>query len=293
MGHSVKLFRSAGRIFAVLIAVLAAQEAMPAELEPRTLEAWKTYITLTEQRIAAELEEGHRFLATDFLGETESQTARALHRKGQVYIGKMKTADEAGQEIQLNAGMIHHWVGSIFIPDVNLESLIQWFQDYDRHEQYFQEVEESKLLSQEGPTFRIFLRLRRKKIITVVYNTEHTAVYRQHDARRVSSRSFTTKIAQLDDPGTSSEKEMPVGNDSGYLWRLHSYWRFQEVNGGVVVECESISLSRGIPFMLGWLIKGYVESVPRESLQNTLTSIREGINNTVRPGVSEPAFVEN
>ena len=68
-----------------------------------------------------------------------------------------------------------------------------------------------------------------------------------------------------------------MGNDSGFLWRLNSYWRFQEENGGVFVECESISLSRAIPFGLGWLLKGIIESVPQESLESTLTSIREGV----------------
>ena len=273
-----EFFPLAGRIFTLFMALLVAQGATGAELQPRTLAAWETYVSSTERRIAAELDDGQRFLAADFLNETESNTLRALLSNGRVYIRKMETADESGQRIQVKGGMIHHWFGSIFVPDVNLDSLIQWVQNYDQHQQYFNEVEESKLLSREGPTFHLFFRLRRKKIVTVVYNTEHTAVYRQHDPRRVSSRSFTTRIAQLEDPGTPSEKEKPVGNDSGFLWRLNSYWRFQEQEGGVFVECESLSLSRGIPFLLSWIFKGYVESVPRESLQNTLTSIREGIH---------------
>ena len=135
------------------------------------------------------------------------------------------------------------------------------------------------MLSREGETFHTFRRLRRKKIITVVYNTEHMVIYRHHDTRRVSSRSFSTKIAEVAKPGTPLEREKPVGNDSEFLWRLNSYWHFQEGNGGVFVGCESISLSsRAIPFGLGWLLKGIIESVPQESLESTLTSIREGVN---------------
>ena len=146
------------------------------------------------------------------------------------------------------------------------------------------EVEKSQLVSREGPEFRIFYRLRRKKVITVFYNTLHTVVYRQQDAQRASSRSATTRIAELDHPGEPGESEKPVGDDRGFLWRLNSYWRFMEADGGVFVECESISLSRSIPFGLSWLIKGYVESIPRESLESTLTSIRDGIKmQQVRP----------
>ena len=94
---------------------------------------------------------------------------------------------------------------------------------------------------------------------------------------RASSRSFTTKIAEVENAGTRSEKELPLGVDGGYLWRLNSYWRFREQDGGVIVECESISLSRSIPFGLGWLIGRYIESVPKESLEDTLTSIRDGV----------------
>jgi len=93
----------------------------------------------------------------------------------------------------------------------------------------------------------------------------------------VFSDSHSTKIAQLDNPDTPQERERPVGEDSGFLWRLNSYWRYEEADGGVYVECESVSLSRAIPFGFGWIIGSYVESVPRESLENTLTSIRDGV----------------
>jgi hypothetical protein len=122
------------------------------------------------------------------------------------------------------------------------------------------------------------------KVITVNYNTWHTVVYRSHGAGQASSDSHTTKIAELTDAGTPSEKEMPEGNDSGYLWRLNSYWRFKQEGDDVIVECESISLSRGIPTMVKFFevlslgtIRGVIESLPRESLEGTLTSMRDSV----------------
>ncbi len=176
--------------------------------------------------------------------------------------------------------MVHHWLGSLFIPNVSLDELMTWVKSYNDHEQYFEEVEASELLSKEGDVYDILLRLKRKKIVTVHYNTEHRVEYRQHDPLRVSSKSHTTRIAQIENPGTSSERERPEGRDSGFLWRLNSYWRYKEVNGGVLVELETVSLSRGIPAAVKWLVAGYVNSVPRESLQSTLTSIRDGVTET-------------
>jgi hypothetical protein len=96
----------------------------------------------------------------------------------------------------------------------------------------------------------------------------------------MSSRSVATRIAELADAGSSSEKEKTSADDSGFLWRLNSYWRFEETDEGVIVECESISLSRSIPFGLGWLVGPFVESVPKESLDTMLNAIREGVKRT-------------
>ena len=255
----------------------AAQPVQGAELRFHTLQAWRTYIRLTERRVAAELQDGQKFLAIDFLSDSAPQTIRSRLRNGEVDIRRMKTAAQDGKEISVSDGIIHHWVGGIWVPGVSLQTLLDWLQDYDQHQQYFEEIEESRLLHRAGPTFQVFYRLRRKKIVMVLYNTLHGIIYRRHGPRRASSHSFTTRIAELQDAGTPEEKEKPAGNDGGYLWRLNSYWRFQEADGGVFVECESVSLSRSIPFGLSWFIKGYVESIPRESLENTLTSLRDGV----------------
>jgi len=233
--------------FSALFLILVV--AAPATLQQQTLDAWNSYIEATEKRIENE-------------PATPSTTTAAPVK---------------GHRIEVPGGMIHDWSGAIFVPGITLDALLRWLQDYDHHSRYFKNVEQSKLLSRDGDTFHIFMRLTRSKIVTVHYNTEHTAVYQKNGPGRASSRSFTTKIAEVENAGTPSERELPPGVDSGYMWRLNSYWRFREQDGGVVVECESVSLSRSIPFGLGWLIGRYTESVPKESLEDTLTSIRDGV----------------
>ena len=74
----------------------------------------------------------------------------------------------------------------------------------------------------------------------------------------------------------AEEREMPVGRDGGYVWRLNTYWRILERDGGIFIQCESVSLTRGIPAGFGWLIGPFVTSIPRESLTFTLeTTHRE------------------
>jgi hypothetical protein len=267
-----------GTRFVLLFAVLlVATAARGEDLKPETLKAWNTYVDLTQQRIEKEIHDRGRFLIREFKNPAEASKLRDVLRSGAVHIERMQTTNGT-RKINVDGGIIHHWYGAIFIPNMKLPRLLRWVQEYDQHHRYFQEVKDSKLVSRDGDTFKIFLHLVRTKVITVHYDTWHTVTFQHHDASRTSSRSVSTKILEIEDAGTSRQKAKPEGKDSGYFWRTNSYWRYQEEDGGVLVECESVSLSRGLPRVLGWLpgLKGFIESVPRESLDSMLTSIKKG-----------------
>ena len=73
---------------------------------------------------------------------------------------------------------------------------------------------------------------------------------------------------------TQKEREKPVGKDRGFLWRLNSYWRFLERDGGVYIQCESLTLTRGIPWGFGLVVKPFVTEIPEETLEFTLSKTR-------------------
>jgi hypothetical protein len=148
-------------------------------------------------------------------------------------------------------------------------------QDYNRHKDIYRpEVLDSRILARNGNAYRIYLRLLKKKVITVVLDTEHDVQYDRVDQTRWRSASRTTKIAEVKNAGKRNERELPPGTGEGYLWRLSSYWRFEERDGGTWVECEAISLTRDVPTGLGWLIDPIVRTLPRESLASTLREMR-------------------
>jgi hypothetical protein len=257
--------------------LLVATAAHGEDLKPETLKAWNTYVDLTQQRIDKEINDGGKFLIRDFKDPAEAKKLRDLLKSGGVYIERMQT-NSGSKKINVDGGIIHHWYGAIFIPNMTLPRLLRWVQDYDQHHRYFPEVKDSRRVSRDGDTFKIFLHLVRTKVITVHYDTWHTVTFQPHGATRTSSRSISTKILEIEDAGTPKQTAKPEGKDSGYFWRTNSYWRYQEEDGGVLVECESVSLSRGLPRVIGWLpgLKGFIESVPRESLDSMLTSIKKG-----------------
>jgi hypothetical protein len=102
-------------------------------------------------------------------------------------------------------------------------------------------------------------------VITVVLNTEHEVKYTAVDARKWRSVSRTTRIAEVENPGKKNEREKPPGTGEGFLWRLNSYWSFEERDGGVWLECEAISLTRDVPTGLGWLIEPIIRNLPQEA----------------------------
>ncbi|MEK7751386.1 MAG: hypothetical protein AAB654_05680, partial [Acidobacteriota bacterium] len=140
------------------------------------------------------------------------------------------------------------------------------------------EVTDSKLRRRDGDFFQVYLRLRKHKIFTVVLNTEYDITYRRVSPTRVASRSYSTKIAEVEKPGTASEYELPPGDDHGFLWRLHSFWRFEERDGGVYVEFEAVSLTRDVPRFVSAIVTPIVRHLPRESLELTLLNLRRALN---------------
>ena len=258
-------------VAAVILLLVGATPAFSAELQARTVAAFDRYVQVTEQRMKTD----QQFLWLDALSPAQQRTQNDVLRGGGLVIERLTTRN-AGKTIDIPDGMVHHWLGVVFIPGTTVDKVLTLLQDYNRHAQiYAPAVAGSRLLSRDGDNFRVYLRFMMKKVITVVVNTENDARFTREGAARASSRIYSTRIAEVEEAGTPSEREKPVGNDGGYLWRLYTYWRLLERDGGTYVQCESISLTRDIPVGFGWLIRPFVTSIPRESLEFTLTTTRK------------------
>lgn len=240
-----------------------------AELQPRTIAAFDRYVRATESQLKTE-----PFLRVDKLPAARRTEQLALMRRGELSIDVARTL-EGDREIDVPGGMIHHWVGTAFVPGGSIEQTLMLLQDYDRHERiYAPVVARSKLLSRDGDRFRFFLRFAMKKVITVVVNSEHEAIFTK-GTDRAEGWIHSTRIAEVENAGTPKESEMPVGQDGGYLWRLNTYWRLLARDGGLYIQCESVSLTRGIPTGFGWIVGPFVTSIPKESLTFTLETTRK------------------
>lgn len=239
-----------------------------AQPKPETVAAFDRYVS------RAEIQMRHEESSPDsFLGLASLPVERAELDK-QIREGKVLVYRQGSKEAEIPDGLIHDWVGLAFLPKITIAQTIAFLQDYDHLARYYApEVISSRLISHDANDFQIAMRLRKHNVITVVLDTEYNVHYGQLDAAHQYSVSRSTKISEVPD-NTGLPSAAP---DHGFLWRLNTYWRFEQQPDGVIAECEAISLTRDIPTGLGWLITPYIQKIPRESLEFTLDSTRKAV----------------
>jgi hypothetical protein len=244
--------------------------------QKQTTEAFDHYIAAAENRITQARGKSDSFLKIDALSAPQRTQVMERLRQGEVVIEKQ---GETPSEI--SGGLIHDWVGLVLIPKVTVAQVLNLIQDYDHSSQHYApDVVKSRLVSHTGDDFQVFMRLHKHKIVTVVLDTNYDVHYGRIDATHQFSFSRSTRVSEIADPGTAKERTLPAGHDHGFMWQLNSYWAFEQVDDGVLVECEAISLTRDIPSGLGWMIGPFVNSIPRESLQFTLGATRKALVKT-------------
>jgi hypothetical protein len=262
-------------LLALFIVVPVRGEA--AELQPAAAQGLDHYVELSQERMQRELQPGGPFLWVDGLPDARRQDAYTRLQRGDVVTSRLETRDVSGQ-IHTPGALIHHWVGTVFLPGASVAQVLKLLQDYDHDAAYYSpEIVKSKTLEHTANDFKVYFRLRRKKVVTVVLDTEYDVHYQQLDAARAQSHSYSTRIAEVENAGEPDERQLTPGNDHGFLWRLYSYWRFSQKDGGAYVQCEAISLTRDVPTGLNWLVGPFIESIPRESLEFTLRSTRTAV----------------
>ena len=259
---------------AALLCGVASAPACAAELKPKTVAAFDKYVAATQERFAGELKPGGPFLYIDALPAEERDADYARLKNGEILVDK-RTTKAPGVDKDVPDGMVHHWVALVFVPGVKLSHVLAVVKDYDhRAELYRPEVIASRLVSHQGDDYKIFLRLYQKKFTTVVFNSDYDVHWGEVGPTEYYSNSISTRIAQVKDSDHPDGPEYPPGLGSGYLWRLNTYWRFAEKDGGVYIQCEALSLTRDIPTGLGWLLKPLVTKIPRDSLNRALGRTR-------------------
>lgn len=262
----------------------AAHSARAVEMKPETAACFDRYVQDVEARMDDDARQ-NRFLAADALPEARRRTAYQQMQSGQPWIEQVPVR-ENGKAVAVPSGMIHHWRGAIFIPRATLQAALAVLTDYDRHKEIYKpRIRQSKLIARSGDESRIHLQLFNKSVVTVYLNADFDVTDTQFGPARYQIALRSTHIAEVLNPETPDERELPEGNDHGYLWRFRSYWRIEEKDGGVYAQNESVALSRSVPAIFAWLFNPFIRDLPRDVLLHLLTDTRDAVmaGNSVRP----------
>lgn len=278
-GSEVLVFRTTVALLAVLLSPVAsdpmhAEPVVASRLQPHTVAAWQKYEKVVDERHKSVTASTQPFFAHDAFKRDPAW--RQAVTNGAINMFQPDVPGPGAEAIDVPDGKIHHWVGAMFVRGATVEGVLRTLQQNAGKEAgTYKEVIDSRLLDRNGNTLRVYMKIERDATITTVtYNTEHQVEYRTLGNARATNRSTATRIAELTGAGTPEEHEKEPGNDSGYLWRLNAYWRYEQVPGGVLIECESVSLSRSVPLLVRPLVNPIANRLARESLESTLTTLR-------------------
>ncbi len=237
-----------------------------ATLQPETKTRYESYIKAQERRIEEQNRSSKSFLWTGQKPERLTAT-----QEGQIVVERVAAPD-------IPDGMIQHWIGAAFFPSTTIEKIKRVDQDYARYKVIYQpDILDSKVLSRNGDHFRVLHRFKREKILTLVIDTVHDIDFVSLEPGRLFVRSRCDNVREVKNPGEPDEQVLSQGEGRGFVWAMNSYWRMEERDGGVFVECEAISLSRSIPFGLGGMIRPAINSFASEALRNTLRDKRKAV----------------
>jgi putative flippase GtrA len=200
-----------------------------------TLDAWDRYVAQTEMRL-----ERDRFVPPPQPSPTVAADGRSL---------------------DVGSGTITHWRGTVFVPGTSLDRLLDRLKHPGTPPPQ-QDVVASRVIARTGDTLSVYMRLVRHAVVTVSYDTEHDMVFRRVSPSLATARSVATRIDEIG------------GDDHGFLWRLNSYWRYEDSGRGVSVSLESVTLSRDVPWLIKPIAGPISSSIARESIVRTLEALK-------------------
>jgi hypothetical protein len=234
-----------------------------AESSAEALAAFDSYVGAVEARLARQHRSQDGFLAPL---ASPAQSEQRL-RRGDLIVEQLTPSTGA----VFSGAMLHHWRGTAFAPGATAADFERLMKNFNAYPEYFSpQVLQAKVLTQQGDHIQAVMRVRQKHVLTVVMDTAYDIAFGRLDARHGYSISRSTQISEIASLGTNAERALTPSEEHGFLWRMNTYWSYEERNGGLTMQIESVSLTRAIPTGLGWAIGPFVESVPRESLEFTL-----------------------
>jgi hypothetical protein len=256
----------------ILLLLLGVAFAEANELKQGTLQSWESYV----QSVRSTLEDRSAGRKT-FLWVDETPDLVRRVKGGEVVVTSLGP-QKAPQ------GLIHHWIGAMFLPGVPIEDVQRVLNHYDHYQDYYRPmVVKSELIELTEDHAKAKLLMMTKALgVTAAVETDDDIQITKLDGNRMFWLSDSAHVQEIADYGQPGEHRYPEDKGPGYVWRSLGVTRLEQRDGGVYVETETISLSRGIPWEFRMLIRPLTENLPRKIMVETLNDTRNAVSGQVK-----------
>jgi hypothetical protein len=261
----------------VVVIFLFPGTASAANLKPETRKAWEEYVVAANAQMQERLSPSHPFLLSD---EDPGRAARL--RSGEILVSP------AGPHIpkRVPSGLIHDWNGEAFIPNTTLQDVLRVLRDYDCYKEFYHPtvVDSRALVSGESEDQFSMLLVNESLVSKTALDSDFRSSYFRVNDQHWYSVSQSMRIQEVAGYGTAGQHMLPEDEGTGLIWRAFGITRFEERDGGVYVELETIILSRDIPLWLRWMADPIVRRVSRESLLTSFRQTQDAVRSRAKLG---------
>lgn len=260
-----------------LLIFSAATISYAIELKPPTLDAWNAYVLTVTSSMEHRAKGDHPYL---WLDESPDMKKRVLAGEAVVV---------PRDHDKIPNGLIHHWLGAIFFPGATLDQVNAVLDDYDHYkDMYAPMIMKSKLIEQTDHSRKVNLLLVGKAVGVIgAVDTDDEVQIVKVDADKLYTVSNSVRAQEISDYGKPSQHLLPQDQGPGYVWRTFGITRLLQRDGGVYLEMETVSLSRGIPWEFRWLVAPVTEHLPRTVMTQTLNDTSEAIKKSTKPASAQ------
>ncbi len=252
--------------FFVLGALLVPATVQAAGPSPDARRSWDRYVA------ALESARGDGTRGAGWATDEDPDGARTLARlrRGDIVVARRTLPD-----VDVRDATIEHWQGSVLLRGVSLDDVAWRLRNPDRFP-LPPDVRALRVSQRTASGHELYLRLTRSMLVSATYDTWHSVRFVSSSTGRAESVSTTSRVHEVHDAGTPAERRLDAAEGSGFLWQMQSRWRFSAVAEGVVVTCESVTLSRPVPTGLGLVARPIITRVARESMATAVRAWMRG-----------------
>lgn len=178
----------------------------------------------------------------------------------------------------VDEALLHHWRARVLLPGVTIDQVLPLSRSYPDYPTIFHPIVQARILSQEGDHFKVQFRMKESAGgLSATLDVRSGITYSRPEPGRAYVISRSEEIREVKDASRPSERQLPAGKDSGYLWRSATFTSFIEDRAGVWMEMETLGLSRQFPPMLGWIIEPIARRVGRRSAEASVDEFRHAV----------------